>query len=272
MTPTSDFLKNAEKHIHLLLQELRPKLLEAHGNIEPHAKTDTSAVTDMDMLVEHSLREALGKLDPAIGFCGEETGFDPSQQTFWLVDPIDGTESFIRGLPFSSNMITLIDNGAPVLAIIYNFYLDDYYLAIKGGGATKNGQPITVSFRPLNRAYVVAGHGLGLDGYLGATARLRRLVQGLPQMHSSGYEFSLVACGVMDGCIAWNPEGKPWDTAPGALLVQEAGGCVANVSALGFDYLNPRLIAASPVIFDDLMRFVKDETIPLTPKSPAVSA
>ncbi|MGH9856580.1 MAG: inositol monophosphatase family protein, partial [Acidobacteriota bacterium] len=211
-------MKFAEKRIRLLFSELRPELLKAHGEIEQQVKSDSSVVTEMDLLVENRLKTVLNELDPTIGFSGEETGVDYTQKTFWLADPIDGTESFIRGLPFSSNMVALIDNGEPVMSVIYNFFLDEYFLAIKGHGATKNGHPIRVSDRPLSRSFVIAGHKLGLEGFVNAIPRLSEKVQGLPQMYSSGYEFSSVASGRIDGFIAWNKDAKAWDRAPGTLL------------------------------------------------------
>lgn len=259
MTPTFDFLSAADKRIRALLQELRPQLLEAHGAIEHNLKDDKTAVTEMDVMVEERLREALRELDPSIAFSGEETGVDYDRKTFWLVDPIDGTEPFIRGLPFSSNMITLIDNGQPVMSIIYIFTLDEYYLAIEGKGATRNGHPIHVSNRPLNRAFVVAGGGFSRGGLMTTYGRLRQKVAALPQTNASGFELSAIARGAFDGRIMWHASGKAWDFAPGCLLVKEAGGHVENIGAPGWDFRNLQVLAANPVIFDELMEFILAE-------------
>ena len=255
MQPTSDFLNHAEKHIRLTLQELRPTLLEAHGAINHQLKDDESVVTEMDVLVESRLQQALREIDPSIGFCGEESGADLEQKTFWLVDPIDGTEWFIRGLPFSTNMITLIDNNQPVMGIIYNYFLDEYFLAIKGQGATRNGHRIHVSDRTLDRSYVSFGGRVGKQ-YYGVNDRLRDLVRGMPKFHASGFDYTSIARGALDGAIIWFSSGHVWDFAPGTLLVQEAGGRVENLDSDSYDYRNTKFIASNPVIFDELNQFV----------------
>jgi myo-inositol-1(or 4)-monophosphatase len=260
MTPTLDFLNAADKRIRVLLHELRPKLFETHGAIEHKLKDDKSAVTEMDLLVETRLKAALAELDSSVGFSGEETGTDYDQKTFWLVDPIDGTEPFIRGLPFATNMIALIDNGQPVMGVIYNFTMDEYYLAMKGKGATCNGHAIHVSTRPLDRSFVVCGSGFVKRGLGESQRRLQQKIRAFTQNNASGFEMSHVASGAYDARIVWNSVGKPWDFAPGALLIQEAGGRVENIGTGKYDFRDVEFIAANPVIFDDLMKFVVEET------------
>lgn len=245
MMPTLDFMRLAEKRIHMLLLELRPQLLEAHGSIEHRLKDDKSVVTVMDLMVENRLRELCRELDPAIGFGGEETGVDLTQTTFWLTDPIDGTEAFIRGLPFSTNMIALIHNGQVVMSVIYNFSLDEYFVAIRGHGATRNGHAIHVSKRPLKQSFVV------LNGFHQLNVPLRPQVSGIPKMHASGYELSAVAAGALDGAIVGGTKGA-WDHAPGTLLILEAGGRVENIGSADYDYTNFHYVAANPVNFDEL--------------------
>ena len=255
MNPTSDWLESAEKHIRLCLEGLRPKLLEAQGVIEHRLKEDESAVTEMDVLVEDTLRDQLAAFDSGVGFSGEETGADYEQKTFWLVDPIDGTEAFMRGLPFASNMVALIDNGRPVMGIVYNFSLDEFYFATKGGGAFCNGHPIRVSTRELTRSAVVTAGWLPDDDGCQHNV-LRQKVRLQPRMCSSGFELTAVARGALDGAVCVNTKGKPWDFAPGTLIVQEAGGRVENIRTPGaYDYRDKDLVAASPAIFDELMQY-----------------
>lgn len=255
MKPTNDFLDHAEKHIRLTLQELRPTLLKGFGSIEHHLKDDKSIVTEMDVMVENRLKAAMAEIDSSIAFGGEETGVDLEQETFWLVDPIDGTECFTRGLPFSTNMICLIDNHQPVLSVIYNFFTDEYYLAIKGRGATRNGHPIHVSNRPLERAYVVVTGNWLKVGVPNFVPEIRPKVAGIPKLHASGCENTYIANGAIDGTIVAGGKG-PWDHAPGMLLIQEAGGRVENWNSSTYDYRDMRFVAANPVIFDDLKKLV----------------
>jgi myo-inositol-1(or 4)-monophosphatase len=252
MSPTLDFLEQAEKHIRICLEDLRPKLLEAQGNIEHRLKDDNSVVTEMDTFVETALSNALHKLDPSIPFGGEEGGVDLDQPTFWLADPIDGTEPFIRGLPFATNMVALIDNQEPVFSVIYNFVLDDFYVAIKDHGATCNGHPIKVSSREASRAWIA----LQATGAVGLQDSLSSKVMRLRSLGASGVHYTYVASGALDGFVLFHSHGHEWDFAPGSLLVHEAGGRVANLGSERYDYRNFDHIAANPVIFDELMEFM----------------
>jgi myo-inositol-1(or 4)-monophosphatase len=260
MTPTLDFLNRAEKQIYLTLQELRPTLLKAQGSIEHQLKDDKSMVTEMDLLVEKRLQTILADLDPSVGFGGEETGVDTNQQTFWLVDPIDGTEPFVRGLPFSTNMIALIDNGQPIMGIIYDFSLDEYYVAIKGRGATRNGHAIHVSNRPLHRSYIVVTGNMTAAEMPHLAVDLRPRVAGMPKLHGSGCEAMYIARGSIDGAIVLGAKG-PWDFAAGNILIQEAGGRVENWNSNKYDYLDMRFVAANPVIFDELKAHISTQQV-----------
>lgn len=259
MKQTLDWLHRAEREIRLALEGVRPKLLEAQGNIEHHIKDDKSVVTEMDVPVEHTLKEHLQKFDGGIPFSGEETGTDYEQETHWLVDPIDSTESFIRGMPFASNMVTLIDGGEPILAVIYQLSLGDYYMAIKGQGATRNGHPIHVSNRPLNRAFLMVSGNPSKDRRTFALIdRLRTelgAANGL-KTAASGFQNPTVALGAVEGHVVFYSNASPWDNAPGALLIQEAGGRVANIGSDTYDYRDTNFIGTNPVIFDDVMRFM----------------
>jgi myo-inositol-1(or 4)-monophosphatase len=239
--------------------ELRPELLQVHGTIEHKLKDDKTVVTTMDVMVETRLRDSLAELEPAIGFVGEESGGDMKQSSFWLVDPIDGTEPFIRGLPFSTNMIALIHNGEPVMGVIYNFILDEYFHAIKGGGATKNGHAIHVSDRPLRRAFIGFGPKLKNPKHHGIRDRLRLKIVSMPQVGAGGYVLAAIASGAIEGMITFQSPGGPWDYAPGALLVTEAGGRVANFGSTSYDFTDTQLIASNAVIFDELKASLEDE-------------
>jgi myo-inositol-1(or 4)-monophosphatase len=262
MDITSDFLHEANHVIHKVLMELRPKLLEMQGKVEHTLKDDNSVVTKMDVMVEERLRDVLAEFAPSIGFCGEETGVDLTQKTFWLVDPIDGTEAFVRGLPFCTNMVALIHDGQAVLGIIYNFVLDEYYLAVKGQGATCNGHAIHVSTRPLDRAFVVITSDMRPIGLPGdAPLLLKDYVLGQPKVHASGFEYISIARGALDGCIVVGRKGV-WDHAAGTLLIMEAGGRVANIDSDTYDYKNMHYIAGNPAVFEGLRKFVASHQMP----------
>lgn len=242
---SDEWLKQAEGIITKVLQEARPELLAAHGNIEGEVKEDNSPVTALDKKLEQQLRETLLQFDGGVPVVGEEYGGE-ANGTHWLVDPIDGTESFIRGLPFFRNMVTLIHDGEPVFAIVYRPTTGDLYTASKGKGARKNGQAIQASNRPLSQSTIDI---LAAEYTVPLLQALNGKIRGFKRIN----EFAYVAEGKVDAMLACSGRSGPWDNAPRGLLLQEAGLRVATIGASGFDYKNDKYLAANPAVFDELM-------------------
>ena len=157
----------------------------------------------------------------------------------------------------AKNMVTLIDNGQPIMGIVYNFSQGEYFLARKGKGATCNGHPIAVSTRQLERGGVVlAGHIPDSEGCQHNV--LRQKIRLVARFNASGYELTAVARGALEGVVAVNAKTKPWDSVPGCLIVQEAGGRVENIDAPGsYNFLSTHIVASNQTTFDDLMRFAQ---------------
>jgi len=200
----------------------RSQLLLVLGNIEHTRKADNSPVTIWDVAVEEALKLRLNALFPDWGFHGEETGTSGSRETYWLVDPIDGTSSFIRGLPFSTNMAALVHDGVVVAAVIYDFVNDVLYTAVKGKGAFKNGEQIHINTtRQAGNlfAYSLTRTKFGLIQEAMDELRIRAL---LP-VGAAGHSYITLAEGKIDGVIVLNAGNGLHDNAPGVLIAEEAG-------------------------------------------------
>ena len=207
-------------------KEFRPELMSHYGNIEHTSKDNDSPVTELDVKVETVVKQRLAAAYPHIGFHGEETDDIASVSgATWIIDPIDGTSSFTHGLPYCTNMAGLVVDGATVAAVIYQFVTDDLYTATKGGGAYKNGERIYVKNKPLNDSIVFASsfpykalypllqpHKIGLYAPLGA----------------SGYEFTRLAQGSIQGVTKLRCGSQIHDDVPGVLIAQEAGAVVES--------------------------------------------
>jgi myo-inositol-1(or 4)-monophosphatase len=227
-------------------------LLPHFGQVEHETKSHSrDFVTKLDQQTEKFVAKKLLDLSPNIGFKGEEYGFHKKADTYWLCDPIDGTLQFIRGIPFCTTMLALVENDKPVIGIIYNFVSKELFTAIEGKGAYLNGQPITVSNRPVPEAVVVLESNQSLNRNVQLRAELRKRYY-LMQLIVSGYEFGLIASGKIEGRICRDPYGSDHDYAPGALLVKEAGGVVTNIGKRTFRLSNCNFIAASPAVYKDL--------------------
>ncbi len=243
---TEAFLDGALTVVRRVLQDVRPRLLQAYGNVSTRYKSDNSEVTELDIYVEEELKKALKGFDNAIGFQGEETGAHGNQSTYWLADPIDGTMMFIRGLPTCTNMIALIDEGRPVLSVIYNFVLDEWYHAVRGQGAFLNGQRIRVNQTPqLSGAVFAIEVDVRRNNNRDFFAALWDCGIANLNLVCAGYEFAHVAAGKIAGRITKDAWAAPHDLAPGALLVEEAGGYVATPNRASYTVDAPDVIVCT---------------------------
>ena len=214
-------------------------------------------VTDLDRQTELFLANEFDRFDNRIGFRGEEFGVRREADPTWLVDPIDGTVHFIRGLPFCTTMIALIEAGQVVLAVINDFVRDETYWAIRGQGAFCDDQPIQVSQNSTETGSIIMVEA-NLSKPLARQLRVDPRLLGQAQTNyllrtaNSGYEFSLVASGKVDGRLVFDGFGKDYDYAPGSLLVTEAGGVVTNLGQPNYDYTKLDLLAANPTVHREL--------------------
>jgi fructose-1,6-bisphosphatase/inositol monophosphatase family enzyme len=225
-------------------KNLRPQLMQVYGNIEHISKDDNSPVTKLDIMVEETIKANLASEYPEIGFHGEETEDTPSScNATWIVDPIDGTSSFIHGLPYCTNMAGLVVDGEIVASVIFQFPTNDLYTAIKDKGAYKNGERISVKNTELNNSLVFSGsfayrnlypmfkpYNIGLYAPLGA----------------SGYEFTRLAEGSIQGVTKVRGGSLIHDTVPGVLLAQEAGAKIISFEDGEYRYTTLSFIIGSP--------------------------
>lgn len=208
-------------------------------------------VTALDLEVEHFLSDRLRSIDPGITFAGEEYGGARTDERFWLCDPIDGTAHYVRGLPFCTVMLALIEKGKVTFSVVYDFLNDVVYHAERGKGAFRNDERIKVSTRTFGNAYFVWESHLEKQKNLDTFLKLYKKMIPVKTI-SAGWEFAMVASGKLEARVTFDPHGKDYDFASGSLLVEEAGGIVANLGTRTYDYRNTDFIAANPVVFKEL--------------------
>lgn len=256
---------NMKNNIYSILKEVGAELKKSHGNISSTKKSTSPAdvVTELDKWAEKTTKAELAKLDSSIEFVGEEFGGNRDAKKKWLMDPIDGTAHFIRGLPFCTIMLSLIENEIVIESYIYNFILDEMYYAKKNNGAFLNNEAIQVSSSGLEDAYI--GYETKYEKIKNQEKFFefkRKTGALIIKTISSGYEFGLIASGKLDGRIQFDPYGKDYDFAAGTLLVAEAGGVVANIGEKSFDYRNLSSIATNKKIYKALTED-KDAIFPI---------
>ena len=237
-----------------LVKQAGRKLKPYYGQVEYRTKGEShELVTELDLKTEKFLAKGLAKFDASIGFKGEEYGVHARAKRFWLSDPIDGTLHFIRGLPFCTTMLALIDGQEVVLGIIHDFIRDESYWALKGQGAFKDGQPISVSNHCFKTGVIITLETRQTDFYLESRHHLRQIKNSrILITHNAGFEMAMVARGSLDGRITYQGFGQDYDYAAGSLIIREADGVVRNIGSNSYDYRNYNFVAASPATYQDL--------------------
>lgn len=211
-------------------------------------------LTETDAAIEAHLRAAIAGAYPDDGFLGEETGGELSGD-LWVVDPIDGTANFARGIPHYCISIAFVSGGAVQLAAIANPSAGELHFARRGRGATRNDLPIRVAPTSDYRAACVElGWSLrvpdteylrALGGILAEGANVRRAASG-------ALGLAYVADGRSDAYAELHMH--PWDCLAGLLLVEEAGGVTAPYLAGDGLRLGGAVLAATPAIAEGISR------------------
>ena len=193
------------------------------------SKSDQSPVTIADRKAEEILRKKISKTYPNHGIIGEEFGEEGSQSEWvWTIDPIDGTHSFIRGLPLFASLIALLHKGDPVMGIISLPALGETAWAIKGRGAFLDNQRLQVSSQS-----IIKGSFVGIaDRYcfkekkcLPLYNRIHREAK-IVRTYPDAFGHLMAIRGAIDVMV--DPWAYIWDYAPCKIMVQEAGGEFAN--------------------------------------------
>ncbi len=211
----------------------------AHEGYQRHPpatrKGDGTWVTEADLAAEEAIRARLARERPGHNVLGEEDGLHaaaggeavPGAPT-WVVDPIDGTHSYMVGIPLWATLVGLVVDGTVVVGVCHAPGLGETYEATAGGGARMNGEPIGVRATALAEAMVVSG-GLrsaqehGLEGFYRELSASAWRVRGLGDF----WGHMLVARGAAQ--IMVDPIVRTWDTTAIEVIVREAGGTITQV-------------------------------------------
>ncbi len=188
-------------------------------------KADASPVTIADKRAEEEMRSWLRDRDTGFGFVGEEYGREAgSNGITWVMDPIDGTKAFIRGVPLFGTILAAFQGGQAVVGMIDLPALDRRLWAVRGGGAWVDGKQVRVSgVSALSQGHLLTGTVNTFDQVgLGDSFTRLRSACGLHRGWGDCFGYFQVACGKADAMV--DPVVSIWDVAPMELLFSEAGG------------------------------------------------
>lgn len=224
----------------------------AKGTNKVWSKANDSPVTEADLAVNTYLEEHLRSARPDYGWLSEESEDDTARlaaSRVFVVDPIDGTRAFVAGEETWAHSIAVVENGAPIAAVVYLPMKNELYAARQGAGATRNGTRIRAKIRDkIEGAEILASRpAFDPKHWRGSTPDIKRVFR-----PSIAYRICLVAEGRYDGMLTVRDSWE-WDVAAGALIASEAGATVTDMKAnkLTFNNAHPAaqgvLVAAEPL-------------------------
>src|SRR3990170_3866412 len=231
------------------------------GGLKVRAKQARDFVTQIDDAAEQAILDVVRKAYPAHGFLAEESGASAGNEEYvWIIDPLDGTTIFIHGFPHYCVSIGIQHRGALAHAVVYDPGRNELFTASKGGGAFLNDRRIRVSkCTRLDEALVGTGFPYKeltrLDLYSSQLAQLMKNSAGVRRAGAAALDFAYVACGRLDAF--WEMGLAAWDIAAGALLVQEAGGLVGDLSGEAGFLESGDITAATPKLFPALLEALR---------------
>ncbi|MCL2726425.1 MAG: inositol monophosphatase [Polyangiaceae bacterium] len=203
--------------------------------LEVHEKGAADFVSSADLRSEEILREDLSRAFSDHGFMMEESGKRGSVRACFIVDPLDGTTNFIRGVPTFAVSIARELDGVVTHGVVVDVARREIFSAVRGGGAFVDGKRMTTS-RELEPSRMIVGTGIPHRGrgghveYLEALGNVMREVAGIRRMGAAALDLAYVAAGRFDAFFETGL--APWDVAAGTLLVQEAGGVVTQTDGV----------------------------------------
>jgi myo-inositol-1(or 4)-monophosphatase len=221
-------------------------------------KSKDNPVTSADLAADAFLREAFAKRFPKDGWLSEETIDNLRRldcRRVWVVDPLDGTKEFVRGLPEFALSVALVEDGRPILATVSNPATGELFHAQAGAGSFRNGIRTEVSRRKrfANALLLISRTESARFRIFENQCRMNRL-------GSIAYKLSLVAAGVADITMSFRPKNE-WDVCAGTLLIRESGGVVTDLygDSFKFNRKEPQVrgvIAGNPSIHVQALRWI----------------
>ena len=219
-----------------------------------HAGVDEKAgkanlVTKYDKMVQEALQEKLLTILPEAVFMGEEEDIHASikEGLAFIVDPIDGTNNFIKDYRCSAISVGVSKDGEPYMGAVYNPYLDEMFTAAAGQGAFLNGKEIHVSKEPLENGIVIFGTSPYYEELAEQSFKLAyeyfRKAMDVRRSGSAALDLCNVAAGRAE--LYFELRLSPWDFAAGSLIVTEAGGKVTRMDGSPVNLSGPCPVLAT---------------------------
>ena len=231
------------------------------GTVDLKAARETVSFVDVES--EQILLKGLEDLVEGAGFYGEESGKRGSQDLVWIIDPLDGTTNFLRGLDQYSISLALVEHGVPKLGVVLKPATGEMFSALKGHGVRHNGVVKPLQNRELKASEVLYGTGFPYrsediaEKFFQTAPKVLALGLGIRRFGSAALDVSYLSMGWFGGF--WETDLQPYDIAAGLLFLAENEIPVTNEKGEPFDMFRDRLfVAGLPRVHPELLAVVAD--------------
>lgn len=235
---------------------------EQLNRINVQEKSPNNFVSEVDIAAEQLIVETIRASYPNHQIIGEEGTHDGDEnsQYRWVIDPIDGTTNFIKGLPHFAISIAVYKNNKLEAGLVYQPITDEMFCASRGRGATLNDRKIRAAKTLPDNAIITTGFPFKHPDLMPKQIRcLKNILLVFPDIRrlgSAALDLCYVACGRVDGYYEFGL--SEWDIAAGTLIAQESGAIVSDTDG-DFNHLNSgHILAAPPKVYKALIKLIKD--------------
>ncbi|MGH8207555.1 MAG: inositol monophosphatase family protein [Steroidobacteraceae bacterium] len=225
-------------------------------SLQVSSKGRNDYVSEVDRAAEREIIGIIHKHYPEHAILAEESGSSGDSETVWIIDPLDGTTNFLHGFPVFAVSIAVQQRGRLEIGVIYDPMRQEIFSAVRGAGAHLENHRMRVSKqRGLEGSLLATGFPFregdtGVETYFAMFRTLTGLSAGIRRPGAAALDLAYVAAGRVDGF--WELGLKPWDTAAGTLMIQEAGGRVGTLGGAPYQ-LGANIVAGAPKVYEALI-------------------
>jgi myo-inositol-1(or 4)-monophosphatase len=223
-------------------------------------KGDINLVTEADKMSEDLIIAAIKREFPDHGILSEESPvITGAGKMRWIIDPLDGTTNYAHGYPVFCVSIALENEGLIVLGVVYDAMREEMFVAVRGEGAYLNDKKLAVSsLKDISRSLLATGFPYDIreskENNIDYFNAMAISVQAIRRAGAAALDLAYLAAGRFDGF--WELKLKPWDTAAGCLLVEEAGGVISDIAGSKWHLQSPSLLASNALIHEQMIKIL----------------
>ncbi|MEX0616403.1 MAG: inositol monophosphatase [Candidatus Woykebacteria bacterium] len=253
-----------ELEVAIKAAKIAGETLEYHFEtlLERKQKEDKSLVTKADLEADDIIIKEIKENFPTHAILSEEKGLiDGDEKYLWVIDPLDGTTNFARGIPVFSTSIAFLEEGEAKISVVYNPVTNSLFTAEKDNSAYWNGEKLQVSeISDLSKSLVSIGRARDVENkekMSGIFNKLYFKISSQRILGSAALELAWVASGRLEGFISVGLQN--WDVAGGLLLVSEAGGKITNFNGDSLGKDDKHFVASNGRIHNELLETLKSD-------------